>query len=436
MAKNENSLNDSQIKLLMYQNDMLENTKKECVKKGKKEEIQLINQAIQENIEEIISIDPSLKDKIFKQQKINEINDNNDFVLDIGESKVFESMKDEKEIKQQTDDIKEKVETNIVSIDSVDDKKISDKAQQIAKNDNLLFEVRDTKLQYDVIPLPSKGETYKNKISKLSVAFLTAESENMITSPHLYKDDMIIDALLKYHVLNKGFNCDDLISGDVDAIMLWLRATGYGNEYPIIVTDPDSGENFETVVDLSTINIKDITIKGDENGWFDFYLPLSKVNVKFKYLSRKEERNLRIINQLENDESRQALLKQNYVAMKQCLANDDVLSNKDKEQIKKMLDDIYLLWLSQSNNSVKINRTITNRLEMSIMEINGNRDKEYIKNFCHVMPALDSLKLRRYIEENRPGVDWNITVEKPKSLGGGSQTIFLEWGADAFLNVG
>ena len=105
--------------------------------------------------------------------------------------------------------------------------------------------------QFDVIPLPSKGEGYKDKIAKMSVAFLTAYDENMIVSPNLYKDNHILDYILQEKVLSKEIDPLDLLEGDRDAIILFLRASGYGNEYPITATDEATGKEFDTVVDLS-----------------------------------------------------------------------------------------------------------------------------------------------------------------------------------------
>ena len=58
---------------------------------------------------------------------------------------------------------------------------------------------------YDMVPLPSKGECYKSKISKVPVAYLTAYDENMIVSPNLYRDNMIIDTMLKHKILKSFF---------------------------------------------------------------------------------------------------------------------------------------------------------------------------------------------------------------------------------------
>ena len=51
------------------------------------------------------------------------------------------------------------------------------------------------------------------------------------------------------------------------------------------------------------------------------------------------------------------------------------------------------------------------------------------------MPARDSLMLRRYINDNAPGMNFNITVERPESMGGGSFDTFLNWDDSVFLNI-
>ena len=109
---------------------------------------------------------------------------------------------------------------------------------------------------YDFIKLPSKGQCYRHKKDKVKVGYLTAYDENMILSPSLYRDGKFIDYLLKAKVFENDIDPEDLTKGDRDAVVLWLRATGYGNEYPIIVTDDETGKEFEAVVDLSTLNYK------------------------------------------------------------------------------------------------------------------------------------------------------------------------------------
>ena len=81
------------------------------------------------------------------------------------------------------------------------------------------------------------------------------------------------------------------------------------------------------------------------------------------------------------------------------------------------------------------NRMITNRLELSIVSVNGETDRKYISKYVKNMNAKDSLMLRRYILENEPGVNFEIEIERPVSLGGGSFKTFLEWDDSVFLNI-
>ena len=124
-------------------------------------------------------------------------------------------------------------------------------------------------IKYDVIPIPSKGEAYKSKLKKIPVAYLTAYDENLIVSPNLYKDGSFLDYMLKTKIMTNEIDPDDLLPGDRDAIILWLRGSGYGPEYPVTATDNVTGEKFETVVDITQLKPKKFTLKGDTKDYFN-----------------------------------------------------------------------------------------------------------------------------------------------------------------------
>ena len=69
-----------------------------------------------------------------------------------------------------------------------------------------------------------------------------------------------------------------------------------------------------------------------------------------------------------------------------------------------------------------------------IVAVNGNYDREYIRKYVNAMPAGDAMALRNYIAENKPGIDFNIEIERPESLGGGSFKTFLNWDDTVLLN--
>ena len=289
---------------------------------------------------------------------------------------------------------------------------------------------------YDVIPLPSNGECYKNKMSKIPVAYLTAYDENMIIAPNLYKDNKIIDTMLREKVLNSTIDVEDMLEGDREAIILFLRASGYGNEYPITATDNATNISFDTVVDLSKLKFKEFKLKGDVNGWFDFTLPVSKRNVKFKFLTHRDLQTLERLEELEEVKLRKDKLKEFVDTMDEYIEHDKDIDNKEKVKIRKAIRDIDNWQESMDEeDTLAYTHTVTNRLELSVMEVDGVTDRRMIRDFVKNMNVRDSSALRKYINENEPGIDYNIMIEKPESLGGGSMPVFLQLDQYIFLNV-
>ena len=72
---------------------------------------------------------------------------------------------------------------------------------------------------------------------------------------------------------------------------------------------------------------------------------------------------------------------------------------------------------------------------MEIMSIDDITDRTYIHKFVRQMNVKDSSALRRYINDNEPGLDYRFTIEKPESLGGGSMDVFLQLDQFIFLNL-
>jgi hypothetical protein len=289
---------------------------------------------------------------------------------------------------------------------------------------------------FDVIPLPSKGECYEGNLSTIAVSYLTANDENMIVSPNLYRDGLILDYLLKAKIKNKDIDPDDLLEGDREAIILWLRATGYGTDYPITVTDKKTGINFDTVIDLTQIKHKPFTLKGDVNGHFDFQLPISKDQIKFRFLTHGDNKQIENIEKEEETNIKKERLQRIVEELNTFIENDNVLNKDEKMKIydaKRNIDK----WLNkiEVTNDLGYTHTLTNRLELSIVSINGNENRDFIANYVQNMNVRDALELRRYINDNEPGLDYAITVERPESLGGGSMPVFLSVDEYVFLNI-
>jgi len=289
---------------------------------------------------------------------------------------------------------------------------------------------------FDVIPLPSKGEGYKDKISKASVAYLTAYDENMIVSPNLYRDNLILDYILQEKLLSQEIDPMDLLEGDRDAIILFLRASGYGNEYPITATDDATGKEFESVVDLSKLKYKEFNLKGDTNGWFEFELPVSKKIVKFRFPTHRDNVLLEKMNKAEDARLKMNTIKDYVSTLDTFIESDNDVDKEQKVNVRKAIRTIEN-WAENMDEeeALKFNHLLTNRMKLLIMAIDGITDKNYISDFIMKMNVRDSSALRKYMKDNEPGVDYTITVERPESLGGGSFTTFLQLDQFLFLNI-
>lgn len=220
----------------------------------------------------------------------------------------------------------------------------------------------------DAVPLPSAGRIYPpghalhNK-DRVEFRAMTAREEDILMSRAYIKKGTVITELIKSCLMDKSVNVNDMISGDRNALMVAIRVSGYGREYNPVFNCPACSTQNELQIDLASLDIKPLKLEaGDEFANLFYYdLPLTKKRVGFKFLTGEEEE--RILQSLE-------------MKKKKGIQNENL---------------------------------VTTRLLSSIVEVNGVTDRGQIAKFVQYMPARDSLALRKYIDENEPGVD--MTVE-------------------------
>ncbi len=225
---------------------------------------------------------------------------------------------------------------------------------------------------YDVISLPSAGKLYRNGKKTVKVGLLTASDENILSNPNLMENGEFLEILINRKLLEEDLRYNDLHVGDRNAILVWLRATSFGYEYPIEVYDPKTYEPFEHVVDLSKIKTKSLEIESDNEGFFDYQMPISKDNIKFKFLT---------VNDVDDIEEHEDYIKTNVGAQ--------------------FID------------------TITYTLQKQIVEVNGDRNPAFIKNYIDNLRVGDSRAFRKYVDEVESGIDMRLEVETPSG-----ETIF------------
>lgn len=233
-------------------------------------------------------------------------------------------------------------------------------------------------LPHDVVKLPSKGIFYTPKKESLKVGYLTAADENILMSPNNTKDG-VIKSLLRNKIYEPGFDINQMINVDVQAILIFLRNTAFGSEYEFSVKDPKTNSFFDTIILLDEINYLQPKYLPDSEGLFDFKLTKSNKKVKLKLLS----------------------------------LNDD-------NEIDKIIDQ-YPKGITAP--------IITKRLEKHIVELDGNRDKGVISTFINQMPISDSKDIRKFITECEPKIDLNRKVIAPS---GEEVTISVTFGVEFF----
>lgn len=341
-----------------------------------------------------------------------------------------------KTVTEQITEIEDKEMPKIKKVEKSDDSKpVTNRTTRVENVSKLIPERDETNpmASYDIIPLPSKGECYSNKQGRIAVSYLTAMDENIIVSPNLYRDNMVLDIILKEKVRDPEIDPDDLLDGDRDAIILFLRSSAYGNMYSVTTTDPDTKQTFDTQIDLSKIKYKDFTLVGDENGYFDYELPISKDKVKFKFLTHRDYINLTKLDELEISSLRKAEIEKYNDKLQYYLGEDETLTMAERKEITHAITKLKEWSEKFEDDGVHFSHRTTNELEMQVVSVNGNTDRNFIHNYIINMPIKDASSLRKYIVKNTPGVDYNFEIQKPESLGGGSMTVFLQFDQFIFL---
>jgi hypothetical protein len=221
----------------------------------------------------------------------------------------------------------------------------------------------DPTISYDVVELPSRGIHYPSGKKSLRIAYLTASDENILSSANLLASNKMLEELLKRKVLDKDFNTDELCEEDKQAILIFLRNTAFGSIYKYTTIDPKTEKEFSVDIDLSELKYKDFTLVADSNGEYPYHMEKSKVNITFKFLTSKQEKELK---------------------------------------------DIETSW-----NGNGVAPIITKKLEMMIKSVEGNKDLMNTHNFVDRLPIKDSQDFRKFVEENKPGVNLTQTINTP-----------------------
>lgn len=223
----------------------------------------------------------------------------------------------------------------------------------------------------EVVKLPSAGKIYSSESGlhgrdEVEIKAMTTREEDILTSRAFAKKGTTITELIRSCVLDKSIDVEQLVSGDRNALMVAIRITGYGPKLKPELKCPKCGENNHPEFDLAQVSIKPIGAEPVVPGVNEFEcdLPATKAKATFKLLTAKDEEEL--INQ--------------------------------HERKKKMLNS-------------PVDTLMSDQLKMSLLSINGNRNKSALAFFVDNMPGQDSKTLRDKMLEIKPDVNMKQVFE-------------------------
>ena len=224
----------------------------------------------------------------------------------------------------------------------------------------------------ELVPLPSKGRIYPSDSplygqEALEIRPMTAREEDILTSRAYIKKGNVISKLIESCLVDKSIDPDELISGDRNALMVALRITGYGAEYKAEIDCPACGTKSEQSFNLSELKIKRLAVDpvAEGSNLFELELPVSKKSVRVKFLTGSDEQ--------------------------------EMMTIADRKK----------------KSGIVSSSAVTDRLSRSIVSVAGISDKTKISMFVRNMPARDSLALRKFLDNQEPGIDMSVYMSCP-----------------------
>ena len=220
-------------------------------------------------------------------------------------------------------------------------------------------EKQNSKFPANIITLPSHGKVYEEtsalKSGKIEMRHMTAYDEDILSNSSYISEGVIFDKLLEALIVTPGVDISELVIGDKEWLLISARILGYGNEYPVSIIDSKTGKPISATMDLSKLKSRQFDKASDDAGCFEYIVPSNNDVIKYKYLSATD-------------------------------------ANKIDEQ--------------------SINSTF---LKMSIHAINGDTDVNTIEDYLkYELRAMDSRKLRKYIVESAPGINYETEAVDDK----------------------
>lgn len=248
------------------------------------------------------------------------------------------------------------------------------------ENNAAVYGQMDFSLPHDIVTLPSKGLFYKSRKKSVKIGYLTATDENIIMSGfNASNREGIILNLIRNKLYEPDLKPEELMEGDVEAILIFLRNTSFGSEYVLNLIDDVTDKKFQITINLDELNFKETQTLPNENGEFVTILPKSKAEVKLKPLTYFQ-----------------------------------------KLELQRKIAEY---------PTGRVAPKVTMKLCEEILEINGNTDKGIIATFVNSMPIMDSKFIQNFLADNEPKLDLKKDIITPS---GEKVSVNITFGVEFF----
>lgn len=215
------------------------------------------------------------------------------------------------------------------------------------------------------VALPSNGKVYPEghplyQQRDITITSMTAAQENILTNRTLAKRGTLLTHLIQSCLRDKTISAKSMLIGDRNTVMVALRISGYGPDYSVKMSCPACDQTSDQMFGLDKLPVNRLEIEPVHVGQnlFETKLPQTSAVVRFKFLTGADEEEIA----------------------------------QTQAQKKKL------------GAGVADSEMITSGLLSAIVSINGVTDRAQINAAIPKLPAYDSRVLRKYIQENEPGI--------------------------------
>jgi hypothetical protein len=125
---------------------------------------------------------------------------------------------------------------------------------------------KNTERPFGMLNLPSKGFFYSNKNKFLLIGYLTYFEENILSSEMMQEAEIAMPIILEKVIASNDFNINEILTCDVQAISMYLRAYAYGNNIETEIECSHCNKKDSHTIMISNFKSKDTDLIPDDKG--------------------------------------------------------------------------------------------------------------------------------------------------------------------------